>query len=84
MITTKMKSIDTIGIIATTSSLFRKSLTGIGSIVIPVSTATTCGLSFGNKVIQEIVLQTYNNYKEQYDEDLKTLISVDKIFRKMF
>ena len=46
-----LKSFDTYVITATTSSSFALSLTGIGLIAIPVSTATACGLSIGNKVL---------------------------------
>ena len=50
-ITTILKSFDTFVIIATTSSSINLSFTGIGLIVIPISTATACGLSIGNKVL---------------------------------
>ena len=42
-ITTILKSIDTFVIIATTSISIPLSLTGIGLIAIPISTATACG-----------------------------------------
>ena len=48
-ITTILKSFDTIVIIATTSSSITLSLTAIGLIVKPISTATTCLLSIGKK-----------------------------------
>ena len=41
---------------ATTSSCITLSLTGIGLIAIPISTATACGSSIGNKVTYEIIL----------------------------
>ena len=41
-LTTKLKSFVTFVIIATTSSSITLSLTGIGSIAIPLSTATAC------------------------------------------
>ena len=50
-ITTILKSFDTFVIIATTSSSITLSLTGIRLIVIPISTASACVLSVGNKVI---------------------------------
>ena len=46
-LTTILKPLDTFVIIATSSSL-TLSLTGIGLIAIPISTATACGLSIGN------------------------------------
>ena len=46
-LTTILKTSDTFAIIATTSSSITLSFTGIGSIAIPISTATACGLSIG-------------------------------------
>ena len=48
-ITTILKSFDTFVIIATTSSSITFSLTGIGLIVIPISTILACALSIGKK-----------------------------------
>ena len=64
-LTTTLKSIDTFVIIATTSSSNTLSLTRIGLIVIPISTATAYGISIGIKVIYEIVMQKYNENKKQ-------------------
>ena len=58
--TTILKSFDTFVIIATTSSSITLSLTGIGLIAIPISTASACGLSIGNKVLYEIIINKYN------------------------
>ena len=51
MITTKLKSFDTFVIIATTSSSITLSFTGIGSIVMPISTGIGCGLTISNIVV---------------------------------
>ena len=51
LITTFLKSFDTVVIIATTSSSIALSVTGFGIIAIPISAATACGLSIGNKII---------------------------------
>ena len=59
-ITTILKSIDTFVIIATTSNSLTLSLTRISLIAIPLSTATACGLSTGNKVLYEIIKNKYN------------------------
>ena len=53
-LTAILKSFDTVVIIPTTSSSITLSLTGIGLIAKPISTATACGLSIGNKKISEI------------------------------
>ena len=82
MITTILKSFDTFVNIASTSSCITLSLTGIGSIVIPISTATACGLSIGSKVIYEIIINKYNKYRKQYEKDQQTTESFDKLCRK--
>ena len=81
-ITTILKSFDTIVNIATTSSSITLSLTGIGLIMIPISTATTCGLSIGNKVLYEIIVNKHNKYKKLYERDQQTIKSFDKLYRK--
>ena len=63
-ITTILKSFDTFVFIAMTSSSIALSHTGISSIVIPIPTATACGLSFGNKVLYEIIINKYKKYKK--------------------
>ena len=62
-LTTKLKSFDTFILIATTSGSFTLKLTGICLIAIPISTATACGLSIGNKVVYEISINKYNKFK---------------------
>ena len=51
-------------------------------IVIPISTATACGLSIGNKVIYEIIINKYNKYKKLYEGDQQTIKSFDKLYGK--
>ena len=58
------------------------SLTGIGLIAIPVSTATAFGLSFGNKVLFERIMNKYIKYKKQYERDQQTIESFDKLYRE--
>ena len=60
MVTTILKSFDTFVVIATTSSSFMLSLTGIGLIVTPISAATACGLSTVNKILFEIYAISIN------------------------
>ena len=64
MLPTILKSFDTVDIIATKYSFVTLSVTGIVLIGIAISAAPACGLSFGNKVIYEIIKQKYNNYKK--------------------
>ena len=84
MVTTILKLIDTFVFIATTSSSITLSVTRIGLKVIPVSIETECGLSTGNKVIYEKVMQKYNKYKNQFEKEQQTIKSFDKIYRKAF
>ena len=81
-VTTILKSIDTFVIIATTSNSITLSLTGIGLTAIPISTATACGLSIGNKVLFEIIINKYYEYKKQYEKDQQTIKSFDNLYRK--
>ena len=81
-ITTILKSFYTFVIIATTLSSITLSLTGIGLIVIPISTASACALSIGNRVIYEMIINKYNKYKKQYEKDQQTIKSFDKFYRK--
>ena len=81
-LTTILKSFDTFAIIATTSSFFTLSLTGIGLIVIPISTATASRLSVGNKVVNEIIMNKYNKYKKLFARDQQSNKSFDKFYRK--
>ena len=56
MITTILKSFDTFVIIDTTLSSITWTVTEIGLIVIPFSTALACALSIGNKVLYEVIM----------------------------
>ena len=82
-ITTILKSIDTFVIIATTSSSITSSLTGIGLIVIPISTVSACALSIGNRVLYEVIINKYNKYNKQNERDQQTIKSFDKLNRKL-
>ena len=81
-LTAILKSFDTFGIIATTSSSITLSLTGVGLIAIPISTATAWGLSIGNEVMYELIINKYNEYKEQDEKEHQTIKSLDKFYRK--
>ena len=72
-ITTILKSFDTFVIIATTSSSVTLSLTGARLLAIPISTATACGLSIGNKVKYDIVIKNTINTKNKTKKTNKQL-----------
>ena len=57
MITSLLKSFDTFVIIAITPCCITLSLTGLGLIVLPISSGMACGLTISNKVIYELVME---------------------------
>ena len=79
---TILESVDSIVIIAATSTSITLSVTGIGLIVLPISTGIACTLSLGNKILHKIIINKYNKYKKQYERDQQTIKSFDKLYRK--
>ena len=79
---TILESVDSIVIIATTSTSITLSITGIGLIVLPISAGIACGLSLGNKILHKLIINKYNKYKKQYEQDQQTIKSFDKLYRK--
>ena len=47
-----------------------------GLLAKPISTANACGLSIGNKVIYEIIINNYNKYKKRYEKDKQSQLSI--------
>ena len=68
--------------IATRSSSITLPLSGIGLVVILISTGIACGLISSKKVIYEIVMQKYKKYRKQYQKDQQTENSFDKFYKK--
>ena len=79
---TVLESVDSIVIIAATSTSITLSITGIGLIVLPISAGIACSLSLGNKILHKIIINKYNTYKKQYERDQNTIKSFDKLYRK--
>ena len=79
---TLLKSVDSIVIIAETSTSITLSVIGIGLIVLPISAGIACGLSLGNKILHKIIINKYNKYKKLYERDQNTIKSFDKLYRK--
>ena len=50
--------------------------------MIPISTASACALSIGNKVFYEVIINKYNKYKKEYEKDQSTIKFSDKLYRK--
>ena len=79
---TILESVDSIVIIAATSTSITLSITGVGLIVLNISAGIACTLSLGNKVLHKLILNKYNKYKKQYERDQNTIKSSDKLNRK--
>ena len=79
---TVLESVDSIVIIAATSTSITLSFTGVGLIILPISAGIACGLSLGNKVLHKLIINKYNKYKKQYERDQNTIKSFDNIYRE--
>ena len=79
---TVLESVDSIVIIAATSTSITLSVTGIGLIILPISAGIACTLSLGNKILHKLIINKYNKYKKQYERDQNTIKSFDKLYRK--
>ena len=79
---TVLESIDSIVIIAATSTSITLSITGIGLIVLPISAGIACTLSLGNKILHKLIINKYNKYKKLYERDQNTIKCFDKLYRK--
>ena len=79
---TVLESVDSIVIIAATSTSITLSITGIGLIILPISAGIDCALSLGNKVLHKLIINKYKKYKKQYKRDQNTIKSFDKLYRK--
>ena len=79
---TILESIDSIVIIGATSTSITLSVTGVGLIILPISTGIAGTLSLGNKILHKIIISKYNKYKKQYERDQQSIKSFDKLYRK--
>ena len=79
---TGLESVDSIVIIAATSTSITLSIIGVGLIILPISAGIACTLSLGNKVLHKLIINKYNKYKKLYERDQLTIKSFDKYYRK--
>ena len=79
---TILESVDSIVIIAATSTSITLSVTGFGMIILPISAGIACTLSLGNKVLHKLIINRYNKNKKLYERDQQTIKSFDKLYRK--
>ena len=61
---TILEFVDSIVIIATTSTSMTLSITGIGLVILPISANIACTLPLGNKVLHKLIVNNYNKYKK--------------------
>ena len=79
---TILESVYSIVIIGATSTSITLSVTGVGSIILPISAGIACTLSLGNKVLHKLIINNHNKHKKQYERDQQTIKSFDKLYRK--
>ena len=79
---TILESVDSIVVIAATSTSITLSVTGVGLIILPISAGIASTLSLGNKILHKLIINKYNKYKKQYERDQNTIKSFDKLYRK--
>ena len=80
---TILETVDSIVIIAVTSTSITRPATGIGLIILPISAGIACTLSLGSKVLHKLIINKYNKYKKkQIEKDQQTIKSFDKIYKK--
>ena len=79
---TVLESVDSIVILAATSTSITLSITGIGLIVLPMSAGVACAISLGNKILHKLIINKYNKNEKLYERDQNTFKSFDKLYRK--
>ena len=79
---TVLESVDSIVIIAATSTSITLSVTGVGLIILPISAGIACGIPLGNKILHKLIINKYNKFKKLYERDQNTIKSFDNMYRK--
>ena len=62
---TVLVSVDSIVIIAATSTSITLSITGIGLILLPISAGIVCALSLGNKILHKLIVSKYKKIEKK-------------------
>ena len=57
---TILETVDSIVIIAATSTSITLSVTRVGLIILPISAGIACALSLGNKLLHKLIINKYN------------------------
>ena len=77
-LTSILESVDTVVIVGTTRTSVTLSDIGVGLVVVPISAGIPCALSLRNEVKPRIIINNYNKYKKQYENEQKTIKSSEK------
>ena len=72
-----LESVDSFVIIGATSTSLTLSITGIGLIVLPISTGIACTLPLANKVLHKEFINKFNNFKKHCERDQQTIKHFD-------
>ena len=78
ILNTILESVDSIVIIAATSTSITLSITGFGMIILPISASIACGLSLGNKILHKVIITNTiktKNYMKEINKLLSLLIN---------
>ena len=81
-LSTKWESVDTIVIIGATSTSITLSITGVDSIVLPISAGIAWTLSLGNHILHKLIIKKNKKCDRQYRKDQETIKSFVELYRK--
>ena len=84
ILNTKIEVIDTIVIIGAMSTSITSSINGIDLIVFRISDGTARTLSLGNKVLQKLIINKYNEYKKQFERDQQSIKSFENYTENLY
>ena len=83
MLSTILKTFDTIVIFAATSTSVTLPVRGTGLIVKLLTTGLESGLTNRAEVIYELLTQSCNKRKQHYEQSQQANISFDKLYKKI-
>ena len=79
---TKIESADTIVTIGSKSTSTTLSITVNDLIVLSISAGIACTLSLDNKVLQPMIMNKFDKYRNNSKKDQEKIKSFDKLYRK--
>ena len=66
---TILESVDSVVIIAATSTSITLPIIGIGLNILTISAGIACTLSLCNKILHKLIINKYSKYKKLYERD---------------